>query len=1101
MRKLVLLMLFIVPSIFLWAQVRTVTGKVTNEKGEPVANATVKEVGNGKNVVEADENGNFSIKVKANAKLTVSYNEYTAYSFTPVDGLNTVTLKGSSAQKLDEVLINTALGSKKQKKELGYATTQVSASELMKGKATNIGSALNGKVAGLTITTPNSGVDNDVRLVLRGNRSLRGNNQPILVLDGSVVPISYINSINANDIESINILKGAGATAVYGNEASNGALIVTTKKGAKGKSTINFSSSLTVEQVSFMPKMQNQFGSNGGEAVDSTGNPLYIPYENQSYGPKYDGHMVRLGLPVRVFDATGNYHYDSLMVPYSARPDEKRNFFKDATTFQNDISFSHADLNGGQFFVSLQNLQRNGVVPNDVFKRNTVRVSASKEINKFTLAFNVSYAKSNTDVVGLSERDEPLYMSVLQTPAHVPLTQLQDVVNNPFATQSGYFNAYYGNPYWTIQNSRNKTWKDDILANVDFTYKATKWLTASYKISYSGDYQTYEVFRNGMQYDSWLAEDAAIFDPFGGAAGTKFQGTKIAPHGFRGASTTSRLQGDFLLKATHDFSSDFGAVLLLGATANESQYKVTESGRDVNGTINDYDNLGSIWGPATAVGNPLSYFDQTLQRSTGMFADLSLKYRNYLFLHTSVRRDADSRLEPANRVFVYPAADLSFLFSEAIPAVKNFAPLNSGKIRVSVAKVGNISVGPYSTRNTYSAATGYGFPYTSSTGTINGYQLSTAFNNPNLAPEFTTEKELGLELVWLKNRLTTDFSFYQQNTTNQTLYANISYATGGGNMLQNIGETQNTGYEMAIKGIIVQTRKVQWSLGFNFSHNDNKVVSITPNITQLALNTDGTESGTSGLGGGVYAITGGVYPTLQTTDWIRDPATGKIIVDSKTGTPTKSSTIKSFGTTVAPDMLGLNSSVSYGNFSLSAVAEYRHGAVLMNSMAPNMDFAGISENSVKYNRQPFILPNSEYMNSNGQYVANTNVYTNTGSGAVSNNINFFANLYNQVGSNYVTSADFWKLREVSISYEIPTKLLGKTKFIRGGNVSIFGRDLLMILPKENMWTDPEFNNATASKHNASGSTANASSGNGTGITSLDQTPSTRKFGVALNLTF
>ncbi len=1090
MRKLLLLMLFIVPSIFLWAQDKTVTGKVTNEKGEPVASATVKEVG-GKMAVQSDENGNFAIKVKAGAKITISYNEYTPSTFTPTEGFNSVVLKGSSVQKLEDVVVNTALGIKKQKKELGYATTQVSAAELVKGKSTNVANALAGKVAGLTITSPNSGVGNDVRVVLRGNRSLLGNNQPILVLDGAVVPIGYMNSLNPNDIESINVLKGAGATAVYGNEASNGALIITTKRGSKGKAVINVSSSVNVEQVSFMPKMQNSFGSNGGEAVDANGNPVYIWYENQSFGPKFDGHMVRLGLPYRIFNSDGTYHDSTLMVPYSGRPDEKKNFFKDALTFQNDVSFSTVDNSGGSFFVSLQDMRKNGTIPNDVARRNSIRLNASKEINKFTVGFNVNYTRSSTDEVWESERKEPIYMSILQTPSHVPLTNFQDVDNNIFADVNGYFNAYYGNPYWAIKNSRAKDKTDDILGNVNFVYKPLKWLTAEYKVSYAGSTSNYEYFTNSVHYAPWLADIAAdpANDPWGGAQGTKFSGGKVANEGYRGVASSSRLQGDFLLKATHDFNSDFGATLLLGGMANEIQNKTNDLGydhtalSDGSANINSYDEVG-VWGPNYAIGQPLSYHNESMRRNTAIFADLSLKYKGYLFVHGSIRKDSDSRLEANKRSFDYPAADVSFLFSEAIPAVKNWAPLNSGKLRVSTSKTGNVSIGAYQTRDIFTSATNLGFPFTDATGnSINGYTVGNTFYNRNLGPEFTYEKEVGLELVWLKNRLNTDFSMYWTTTTNQTLSANISAATGRPTALSNVGETQNNGYEISIKGVIIQKKRMTWNLTVNYAHNENKVNSISPDIQSLALNT----SGTRGLGGGIYAITGSLYPLLQTTDWVRDPA-GHIIVNAKTGVPTKSSTVKPFGTTVAPDVLGINSSFSYDRFTLSVVAEYRHGAVMLNGLGPDMDFSGISENSVKYNRQSFVIPNSVVnvgTASAPNYVTNTNV-VNMGSGATTNDIGFFANLYNTVGSNYVTSADFWKLREVSIAYELPLKTLTKTKFIKAATVSIFGRDLLMILPKENMWSDPEFSNT---------------SGNGSGITNVGQTPTTRKFGVGVNLTF
>jgi len=1079
-------MLFIVPSIFLWAQVRTVTGKVTNEKSEPVAYATVKEVGNGKNVAEADENGNFSIKLKAGAKLTVSYNEYTPYSFTPVDGFNAVTLKGASVQKLQDVVVTTAMGVKKQKKELGYATTQVSGTELNKGKSPNIASALAGKVSGLAITQTSSGVNNDVRVILRGNRSLAGNNQPILVVDGSIVDIGYINNINPNDIENVNILKGAGATAVYGNEASNGAILITTKKGSKNKPVITFSSSVTQESVSFMPKLQNSFGPYGGEAVDSVGNPMYVPYENQSYGPKYDGHMVPLGLPVQVTTGTAGTPHDSTwMVPYSSRPDEKRNFFANAYTYKNDVSFSNSDGNGGSFFVSVENLKRTGTTPGDQSTRNTIRLNASKELSKFTVGFNIDYTKStsNTGWVGID--NFPMYYELLNSPSFVPINQLKDVVNNPFATPSGYYNAYYDNPYWIQNNSRIQDWSDVLLGNVNFSYKPTSWMSADYRVSYTANFDQNQTYRAGVTYASWLLAETA-HDPFGDASfGPRYKQSSINAEGYTQNYTTGRLQGDFALNLHHTFN-DFSTKLILGQTVYQIKTNEVDQGYNpVTGSINSYDNLGvgGPWGPAYAIGQPIGYNYNTTRRVVGIFGDFTVGYKNYLFLHASIRNDWDSRLEAANRSFSYPAADLSFVFTDAIDFFKKLTFLSAGKIRLSVAKVGNISVGPYETRNVYKPSAALGFPYTNAAGNaVSGYSLGTTLYNPNIGPEFTTEKETGLELAWLKNRLITDFSYYIQNTTNQTLSTNISSATGRPYALQNIGEVQNNGLELDVKGTIIQKKNVQWVVGVNYTHFNNKVVSIAPGITQLALNTTTDANGT--LGGGIYAVQGNAYPYLMTTDWNRDPS-GHIIVDANTGTGSKSTITKGFGTTQAPNSIGMSTSVSYKRFTISAVAEYRYGAVMLNALGTTLDFSGVSANSAAYNRQPFIVPNS-VINVGGHYVPNTSVYTNNASGSVTDAYNFFTGVYNTIGSNYVTSANFWKLREVNISYEIPEKFLAKSKFIKTATVSLIGRDLLMLLPKENMWTDPEFSNTT---------------GNGTGITNEFQTPPTRKVGVSLNVIF
>jgi len=1054
-----------------FAQTRVVSGVVKDEKGDPIPFATITETGT-KNAVQADASGAFSIKIGANSQLTISSSGFTTQTISVIGNSVFVTLASANTE-MKEVVVTTALGIKKQKKELGYSTTVVSGKDLTTGKATNIASALAGKAPGLLVQQPNSGVTNDIRITLRGNRSLLNNNQPILVVDGTIVSLAYLNQINPNDVDNVNILKGASATAIYGNEAANGAIIITTKKGTRSAPVISLTSTVNMEQISLMPELQNEFGSNGGEGVNQYGSPLYIPYENQSYGPHYDGSLVPLGAPVRIFRPDGSYVDSLLLVPYAPLKNERRKFFDNAMTYQNDISFSSGDANG-LFYVSAGNMRRNGTVPGDKATRNSIRFNASKDIRKVSIGFNLNFINSTFDVVGPDvHQDRPLYFSILNTPAHVPLTKLKDTKNNPFATPSGYFNAYYGNPWWAIQNSRQKDNRDNIIGNFTVGFKPLSWMSASYTVSYNALFDKFTYHRNSVHYEQWAHDYAVNGYSYNGIDYPASYGYKesdfpgVAQEGYRESFNTSRLQGDAILSFNKTFNKINGK-LLLGNSINEVRTTTRDVGYDpTTGAVNTYDDV-PVWGPQFVQGSPLSYSEETQKRSVGLFGDLSLSYENWLFLHGSVRKDWDSRLEKENRSFLYPAADLSVIFTDAISALKNFSALSSGKLRVAYAKVGQITVGPYQTRNIFISPSNFGFPY----GEVNSYAASGQFNNPAIKPEFTEEKEIGLELAWFKNRLLTDFAIFQQNTTNQTLPLNISAASGRTRALLNIGEVENKGFEADVKGTIIQKKNLVWRVGVNYSYINNKVISIDPGTTSQQL------AGGGFGGGGVYAIVGKPYPYLQTTDWVRD-SLGRIIVDAR-GLPSRDSKLKGYGTTQPPHRLGVNTNLTFGNFTISALGEFRGGAVILNAVGANLDFTGSSVNTTRFNREKFIIPNSSYLDASGKYIANTDRVTDT------DPWNFWGNIYNQVGSNYVTSADFWKIREVSIGYDVPTNIVRKTKFIKTANIALVGRDLFIFKAKENIWTDPEFSNTT---------------GNGIGITTDGQTPSTRKFGLSLNLTF
>ena len=422
MRKFALLLAIpILLCVYTFGQTRIVKGQVNDEKGDPISFASITEAGAKKGVV-ADVNGNFTIKMKG-SQLTVSGAGHETKTITAGAGVLLITLP-TVANQLAEVVVTTAFGVKRQAKEIGYSTATVTNSEINQAKVINPVTGLIGKVSGLQIQTADNSVDPQVRVTLRGNRSILGNNQALVIVDGAQVDNFFLARLNPLDIESFDILKGASASAIYGSNASNGVLVVTTKKGSGGKAKVAFSSTIQSEQISYMPKLQNRFGSYGGEAYGSylsvrfPDDPFkeYFPYENQSFGPEFNGQMVPLGGPVRIYRPDGTFFDSTRMVPYSPVKNSKRNFFDKGLTFQNNISFSSGDANSMLYF-SFQNVDVHGIVPKDRSGRNTLRINGMKQYGKFRIDYTTSYTIEKSNQVGASyTQDRPIYWIVIKFP-------------------------------------------------------------------------------------------------------------------------------------------------------------------------------------------------------------------------------------------------------------------------------------------------------------------------------------------------------------------------------------------------------------------------------------------------------------------------------------------------------------------------------------------------------------------------------------------------------------------------------------------------------------------------------------------------------------
>ncbi len=1077
MRKLVMLiaaiLLFGAATVFAQS---TVKGRVLDAKGDPVPGASVNV--RGSNVgTAADENGNFSIVAKPTDQLVVSGLNFTATTIRVGNqGLLNVVLN-SNDSKLQEVVV-TAFNQTRQAKELGYATSKISTRELTQAKVTDISTGLAGKVSGLQVNLTNNGVNPNTRIVLRGNRSLTGNNQALLVVDGVPIDdVNYISKINPEDVDNVTTLKGAVAAAIYGSKASNGVLIITTKHGTKGKPSIVVSNTTSIEEVSYLPGLQNRFGGYGGESagagyVNPNGTVNPVPYENESYGPAYDGRKILVSIaPVFAADGTTVDHFDSLFTTYSAKPNIIRNFFNKGVTNQFDVNFSSGDEHG-TFYMGFQDVHVTGVVPKDVSRRDNIRVGGTREYGRFRADYSASYNQNNVDVAGLSYNQtnggvfsgRQVYFELLNTPSYIPLDQFKDPASK-FANPNSYYNAYATNPYWTINNSRRKTNNYDLIGNINLAYTITPWLSISDRVGITQSTQQFKYTRAGITFAPW-----AIADPQG-AGNIPSSQQYLAPSSYDQTVFEQRLNNDLLLS----FNKSVGKFSFKGLVgynvAQRYQRYITLQGDNLQ-FANDY-NIGSVLGIPT-YGEGIFK-----QREYSIFEDATIGFNNYLYLHVSNRDEWNSVLDPSQQHFGYPGADLSFIFTQAIPALRGNKILSYGKIRGGITKVANINLGgnPY---GAYSLINPFvpplGFPY----GSTGGYSQSTTYLNPLIKPEQTKEFEVGGELGFLNNRITISGDYYQSKTKDQSLTAVISAATGFTQKVVNAGLVTNSGVELDLRVTPIKTRNVLWNVGVTYSHYKNVVNELLAGVDELELSTF-----SNGLGGGIYAIKGQPYPVIKANDWIRDPASGKVIVDAVTGRPTVNPTATIFGNTNPTDILGITTSLNFKGFTFSAVADYRGGNYFMNELGTNLDFTGVSAHSAENGRQRFIYPNSVILQ-NGKYVDNTSVAVNNGGNTA--NHGFWPDLIygTNIGSPFVVSAAFWKLREVGLTYDFPVSVFKSLSFVKKLSVGVVGRNMLMLRPKANQYTDPEFN---------------SNNGNAVGRTNESQTPPTRIFGANVTVTF
>ncbi len=997
---LTLLLAFMVQISF--AQEKTVTGKVSDASGPlPGVTVIVKGTDTG---TQSDFDGNYTIKASAGDVLQFSYIGMEPISKT-VGASNVVNVTMTeSAEALEEVVV-TALGIKREKREVTYQTQKVSDETLNVVSPTRAASSLSGKVAGLQINSQDNGVNPSSQILLRGLRSVSGNNSALIVIDGSISTQGAFDDLNPLDIANISVLKGATAAALYGSNASNGALLVTTKTGTSNqKLTVGISSAYTVEKVAYMPEFQSEYGTGWEGAYDAV--------ENTNWGPRFDGTMRQVG-PTFPDD----YGLATQIIPYAPIKNNLLDFFESGDTFTNTVYLSGSDENSS-FYFSVGDQRSDGIVPDDTYQRNTFRVNASKKIGKVTMSANTSFFMDETDVVGgsIGDQDRPLYWFILNTATNIPLTSYKDWQNPlSYGYADNYFNAYYQNPYWAIGTNRNIDQTNRFVGNFNFSWEIKEWLNFTTRIGTNNTWGNGKNWRAAQTYNEDLQPAAGPVSSF--VEDSEFQ--------------RNDWTADALFDGTFEFGDSFNLKAIAGFNINSYYYRGSLI-RANNLSIPDFYDISNGTGSLEGTVN------QEEKRNFGAYGDLTFGFKNYLFLNFSGRNDWTSTLNADNNSYFYPSIGLSWVFTDTFDALQNNDILSYGKLTVSNSTVYS-DLDAYRINETYSQSGGFPF------GSINGFFLSNTSVDANISKEKINTTEIGLNLAFLNGRINFDGAYYNTLTTDLITFTTPSVASASTSFLTNIGELQGQGIELSLGGTVVKSNNFKWDLNVNYTKSETVVNEIYEGLDEIAITTTGQY--------GIYAVVGEAFPQIKANVYQRDPA-GNVIVDADSGLPLQEEALQNMGKTTPDYILGLNTVISYKNLSLTATSDYRTGHVYYEQGSDAMEFTGRSMASISANRQDFVIPNSVIQTSPGVYVENTNIQVQGGRQS------YWTDAYNDVKSNYVKDATAFKLREIALNYTFSKELLEGTG-LSNVSLSAIGRNVFTRLPEENRFSDPEFNNTNS----------------------------------------
>lgn len=1059
---------------------KAIHGKVVDEQGTPLAGVTVMVRGTTLGTV-TDASGAFSLTVPEGAVLSISYIGYQPLEISVGDRSElTITLRAASAG-LNEIVV-TALGIERKKASLGYATQELNGDRLEDAPPTNFVNGLAGKLAGVHITTSGA-VGSSARITIRGESSLSmGANQPLFVVDG--VPVDndgvdntssadYGNSaaeINPADIASINVLKGPAAAALYGSRAANGAVVITTKKGSNRKGVgVSFQSSYTIEQVARLPRFQNKFGqgkngvfegSNFGASWSAYPDGVQDGYD-ESWGPRLD-----IGTLKAQFDGptTNGFRGGDVAVanrgdveptPWISHPDNVRDFFRQGSRFSNSIAFAGGN-DKGTYRMSLSSLNEKGVIPNNNLDRYQVGLNSSYNLSsKLTSSISFNYTRQNSTNRPENGYGRNTFMYIFTwLGRQVDINSMRDYWQ-PGLEGLRQFQYNYGenhnNPFFLMYENTNGQQKDHVYGNVALTYDITDHL----KLELRTALDHYNDFRPMRRAVSTLEHENGSYQEVG--------------------INYEERNSDFLL-TYNDALADPAIQFNIALGGNRfDQSGRTQSTMAPELLVPGIYNLGNASAPLVA-----SEY-QYKKRINSLYAFGTLNFKDLLYLNITGRNDWSSTLPPGHNAYFYPSVGLSANLKSLLSLPD---ALSTVRARGSWAQVGN-DAGPYQIVNTY----GFGSPWGDNYSIVGNATL----NNANLKPEITSTYEVGLALGFLQDRLTLDATYYNIRSRNQIINLPLVQSSGESNKVINAGEIRNTGLEFVLNAVPVERPGgLRWSFTLNWSRNVGKVMSLGDELDKIVQAAPGEDASIQArVGERMGAIWGPGYQRVESGDM-----KGQIIIFPD-GSP-RPTTEDIYLGNINPDWIGsIYNELSYKNISLHVLFGGQYGGYFISRFYNKAAGAGqllFSEEGRgartpghEYD-DPYYIPGAAQL-ADGKYAENSTTTDGTYSAGVygTDMRSFIKKRLDHISEAQLFSATYFRLREVSLEYALPGKLLERS-FIKGASIALSARNLLLLTPAGNKDFDPEVATATV--------------GNGLvpGFENMS-TPPTKGIGVSLHLNF
>ncbi|WP_017495029.1 SusC/RagA family TonB-linked outer membrane protein [Flavobacterium sp. WG21] len=1043
-----LVLLLVLVAQLTFAQERAVSGTVSDNTGMPLPGVSVLIKGT-KTGTQTDFDGKYSIKASSNQVLVFSYIGMKSQEVAATSSAINVKLLDGAAQQLESVVV-TAFGIKRNPKKLGYSVSEVKAEQITQNSEPDLSRALAGKVAGVNINTSTGVAGAANQITIRGVNSLTGNTDPLIIVDGiaysnvSVTSTSQItggggyesalSSLDPNDIASINVLKSTAAAALYGSRAMNGVIVVTTKSGASKpnktqKLNVNVGMGTYFETIANLPDYQNTYGSGANFQYSNA---------NGSWGPRFDSLATIPTWPTLLAAFPDQF---GPTVPYVAKPNNVKDLFRTGTVLDKTIGFNYAGQDG-TFNATISDLRQDGYIPYNSYDRTSMSAGGNFKLSKkFTVGANLAYSKTKqvggffgeNQFAGSSSSFARTLFLARNWDLNLPYI---DPVTGGSVTPNG---TQFDHPLWSWQHDQIITNTDRIVAGINLNYTLNDNISASYRAGIN----KYSLARSQVRDLASRANNGL--------------GNLLADN-----YVNQDIESTFLLNFNYELNENFKLATIVGNNVLQNEYsRLVNEGREfIVPNIFTFKNVKSIANLTD---------ERAMKRNVGVFADVTLSYRDYLFLNATARNDWSSSLPKERNSYFYPSVSASAVITDAFNIQSDI--LTFAKLRASFAKVGR-DVPAEFLKISYNQGQAYnGLPRIGN---------NTFLGDQDVKPEFSEEFEIGTDLEFFRKRIVVDLSLYSKTTKDLITPVTVASSTGFTELNTNAGSIRNRGIELGLTLVPVKSKNFTWSLLTNFTKNENEVLTLKEGLDRIQLNANQI----------AYAIPGQPFGVFYGTRFARD-ANGNYLINRSGGAVIQDPSLGVIGDPNAKFRVSFANTFTYKAWSLRAQIDWKQGGDISSSTIESLLGRGVTRDT-EDREKTFIIP-GYYGNNDGTPILDANGNQIPNSTQLSMNELYFSPAggstfgINSVDEATIYDGTVFRLREINLTYDVPSKILEKTPF---GKISLsfIANNLWYFAPNVPKYTnfDPE----------------TTSYGNSTlqGI-ETSAAPTAKRWGFKINLTF